>query len=226
MRAIKEAPSPTDVTKLRSFLGLVNYYGKFLPCVLAPLYNLLQKKKQCHWGDSQEAAFKEAKKLLTSNSLLVHLDPSKELLLAFDTSPYGLGAVLSHRDADGMEHPIAFASRSLSAAEHKYAHLDKEGLAIVFGVKKFHQYLMGRQFTICSDHKPLQHIFSETKPIPTLASARIQRWAYNVERWALSAYNYHICYKPGSENSNADVLSRLPYQTLLAQYPYQWRQSF
>ena len=112
---------------------------------------------------------------------------------------------MSHRDADGMEHPIAFDSQSLSAAERKYAHLDKEGLAIVFGVEKFHPYLMGRQFTICSDHKPLQHIFSETKPIPTLASARIQRWALT-----LSPYNYRICYKPGSENSNADVLSRLP----------------
>ena len=75
----------------------------------------------------------------------------------------------------------------------------------MFRVKKFHQYLMGRQFTICSDHKPLQHIFSETKPIPTLASAHIQRWALT-----LSAYNYRICYKPGSQNSNADVLSRLP----------------
>ena len=91
--AIKEAPSPTNVTKLRSFLGLVNYYGKFLPhlaTVLAPLYNLLQKKKQWHWGAPQEAAFKAAKQLLTSNNLLVHFDSNKELLLACDASPYGI----------------------------------------------------------------------------------------------------------------------------------------
>ena len=208
VRAIKEAPPPTNVTKLRSFLGLVNYYGKFLPnlaSVLAPLYILLQKKCSWQWGAPQETAFKEAKKLLTSNYLLVHFDPNKELLLACDASPYGLGAVLSHREVDGTEHPIAFASRSLSTAECKYAHLDKEGLAIILGVKKFHQYLIGRQFTISPDHKPLQHIFSESKPIPTLASARIQRWALT-----LSAYNFRIQYKPGNENSNADVLSRLP----------------
>ena len=107
--------------------------------------------------------------------------------------------------ADGSDQPIAFASRSLSKAEKGYAHLDKEGLAIVFGVKKFHHYLFGRKFTICSDHKPLQYIFSASRPTPSLASARIQRWVLT-----LSAYNYQIQYKPGKDNSNADVLSRLP----------------
>ena len=78
---------------------------------------------------------------------------------------------------DGSEKPAAFASRSLAPAERKYAQLDKEALAIIFDVKKFHQYLFGRRFMIYSDHKPPQHLFNETKPVPAMASARIQRWA-------------------------------------------------
>ena len=105
-----------------------------LASVVAPLYNLLQKKKHWHWETVQDTAFKEAKKLVTSDSLLVHFDVTNKLLLACDACPYGLRAVLSHWNADGTEHPIAFASRSLSAAEHKYVQLDKEGLAIIFGV--------------------------------------------------------------------------------------------
>ena len=165
-------------------------------------------------GGTTESSFCKAKRQLSSQKLLVHFDPNKEVLLSCDASPYGIGAVLSHRMPDGTEQPIAFTSRSLSKAELNYAHLDKEGLAIVYGVKKFHQYLFGRSFTICSDHKLLQHIFSQTHPIPSLASARLQRWALT-----LSAYNYHIQYKPGKDNSNADVLSRLPLPDLPSSVP-------
>ena len=178
VKAVRNAPTPTKVSQLKSFLGILAYYCKFLPnmsTVLAPLYKLLQKNVPWTWGTEQQIAFDSAKSALTSDCLLVHYDPDKELILACDASPYGVGAVLSHRLPDGSDQPISFASRSLASAERKYSQLDKEALAIVFGIKRFHQYLFGRSFTILSDHKPLQHLFAETKGIPVLASARIQR---------------------------------------------------
>ena len=208
LRAIKDAPTPRDLSQLKSFLGLLNYYGKFLPhlsSTLAPLYKMLSKEQVWHWGREQEKAFCIAKSQLTSETLLVHFDPTLQLALSCDASPYGLGAVLSHVCEDGSDKPIAYASRSLAPAEKKYSQLEKEGLAIVFGVKKFHQYLNGRKFVVHSDHKPLQFLFKEDKPVPTMASARIQRWALT-----LSAYDYRIVFRAGKENSNADGLSRLP----------------
>ena len=154
----------------------MNYYGKFLPnlsTVLAPLHFLLQKHVKWDWGKKQEASFKEAKGLLMSSQLLVHFDPERDLVLTCDASAYGIGAVLSHCWSDDREKPIYVASRSLAMAEKKYSQLEKEGPAIIFGVKKFHQFLYGRPFVIKSDHKPLQHIFGHARSVPQLASARI-----------------------------------------------------
>ena len=99
VKAITEAPAPRNVTELCSFLGLINYYGKFLPnlsSTLAPLYQLLQQNTQWQWGDSQVTAFNTAKEALQSSTPLVHYDSSKPLTLACDASPYGIEAVLSH----------------------------------------------------------------------------------------------------------------------------------
>ena len=137
VRAIKEAPPPFNVSQLRSLLGLINYYGIFfsnLAIALASLYSLLQKSHRWSWEKQQQSAFLEANKQLTVKNLLIHYDHSKKLLLACDASPYGIGAVLSHRLQNGTDQPIAFASCSLSKAERGYAHLDKEGLAIVYGI--------------------------------------------------------------------------------------------
>ena len=128
-RAIVDAPVPEDISQLKSFLGLVNYYAKFLPCLadtLAPLYKLLTKHQPWSWGADQAAAFQKAKFQLTSDVLLVHFDPSKKIALSCDASPYGIGVVLSHLQEDGSDRPIAYASRSLAPAEKNYSQIEKE----------------------------------------------------------------------------------------------------
>ena len=206
----KGSPHTSECDPIRSFLGAINYYCKFLPNLannLSPLYKLLQHRSKWTWGPEQVSAFESAKQQLVSPPLLIYFDPEKPLVLSCDTSPYGIGAILSHA-VDGSEQPVAFASRTLAKAEQNYSQLDKEALAIIFGVKRFHEYLVEHTFTIISDHKPLQYLFNEKKAIPQMASARIQRWALT-----LNAYNYNIAYKPGKQHCNADVLSRLPLET-------------
>ena len=140
VEAITNAPPPRNVSELKSYLGMINYYQKFLPnlsSVLAPLHRLLNSKTHWHWGKDQQ----QSKSFLKSSRLLVHYDDKKELILACDASENGLGAVLSHKMEDGSEHPISFASRTLTKAETNYSNLEREALAVIFGVKKFHQYL-------------------------------------------------------------------------------------
>ena len=135
----------------------------------------------------------------------MHFDDTLPLTISCDTSPYGVGAVLSHRMPNGDERPVSFASRTLTVTEKKYLQLKKEALAIIFGVRKYHQYLYGQRFELRTDHKPLMYIFSENKSIPAMASGRIQRWALT-----LGAYTYTIRFQKGSENTIADAVSRLP----------------
>ena len=211
VKAVRNAPAPQNVTQLKAYLGLLTYYSKFLPnmaTTLSPLYHLLHNNVKWQWTSTEAKAFKESKDLLTSNSLLVHYNLSRQLTLMCDASPYGVGAVLSQIDEQGVERPVAYASRTLSQAEQNYSQLEKEALALIFGTKRFHNYLYGRSFTLYTDHKPLQGLLNQSKAIPTLASARIQRWALT-----LATYQYKIVYKRGSEISNADGLSRLPLPT-------------
>ena len=135
VQAVLKAPTPRNVNELKAFLGLISYYGKFLPnlsSTLAPLYFLLRKDTRWHWSTKEETAFSEAKKLLASPRLLVHFDPSLPLTLACDASAYGIGAVLAHQTPDGTEQPIAYASRSLSKAEQNYCQLEKEALMYIW----------------------------------------------------------------------------------------------
>ena len=209
--AVRDAPVPRNVTELRSFLGLLNYYRIFLPniaTVLHPLNELLQAKRKWKWTPQCQSAFQEAKDLLTSSAVLAHYDPNLPIRLAADASAYGIGAVLSHMLPTGEEKPVAFVSRTLSSSEKNYAQLEKEALALVFGVKRFHQYLYGRKFTLLTDHKPLTTILGPKRGIPPIAAARLQRWAVQ-----LAAYTYDIEFKSTHDHGNADALSRLPLQS-------------
>ena len=180
VRAITDAPTPTNVSEVRSILGMINYYQKYLPnlsTIFAPPHSLLERGKSWKWTAEHQGSFRKFKELLKSSKLLVYYGPEKELILVCDASTYGLGAVLSHGMEDNTERPIAFASRSLSTAEKNYSQPDKEALAIVLGVKKFHQYVYGRRFTILTDHKPLERALHPDKMTPSMAAARIQQWA-------------------------------------------------
>ena len=156
--SLLNAPQPQNVSELKSFLGMLNYYHKYLNNIattLESLHHLLRKDTPWLWGNKQEKSFQQAKQLLCSTKLLVHYDPGKPLLLSCDASSYGLGAVLSHVMPDNSERPIAYTSKTLSSAERNYSQIEKEGLSVVYGIKHFHQYLYGRHFTILTDHKPL-----------------------------------------------------------------------
>ena len=208
IKAISEAPSPKNLAELRAYLGLLNYYGHFianLSTSLQPLHELLRKGVKWEWTKECEEAFQRSKSELMAGRVLVPYDEKRKLILACDASPYGVGAVISHVMDDGQERPIAFASRTLTKSERNYSQIEKEALAIVFGVRKFHKYLYGRTFHLYTDHKPLVTILGPKTAVPTLAAARMQRWAV-----ILQAYSYQVEYRPSKEHGNADALSRLP----------------
>ena len=206
--AIQEAPAPSNGQELRAFLGLVNYYGRFisqLSTITHPLHQLLKKGTRWVWSKACNKAFRLLKEKLASAEVLARYDVNLPIKLDCDASAYGIGAVLSHTYSDGSEHPIAYVSRTLSPSEGNYAQLEKEGLALVYGVKKFHKYLYGRPFTLVTDHKPLLAILGSKKNLPTLAAACLQRWAL-----FLLGYRYQLEFRPSGKHCNADGLSRLP----------------
>ena len=206
--AIRKMPPPTDVSSLRSFLGSVQFHAKFLKdlaTVLEPLYKLTKKNVQWKWENEEQTVFEKVKAMLCEETVLTHFNPSLPIGISCDASNVGIGAVLFHRYDDGSERPIYNVSKTLTDTQRKYSQIQKEALAIVFALKKFHQFLYGRKFILVTDHKPLIALFGPTKPTPALAANRLARWAL-----MLSQYEYSVEYRKTSDHSNADALSRLP----------------
>ena len=144
---------------------MINYQCEFirnLSSILQPLNQLLQGNQEFKWSPRCEEGFKEAKDSLSSSNALVLYDPSLPVILESDASQYGIGAVIFHRFPNGNERPIAYASRSLTSSEKNYSQIEKEDLAISFGVAKLYMYVFGRKFTLRTDHKqtPVENICS------------------------------------------------------------------
>lgn len=201
IEAIKNFRTPSCMEEVRSFLGLVNFVGKFIPnlaTITEPLRLLTKKNAPFQWTSNQQSAFDELKKYLTSDCVLGYYSVNDRTQLYADASPVGLGAVLVQINENGPR-IIAYASKSLSETEKRYCQTEKEALALVWAVERFHFYLFGRTFELITDHKALEVIFSpKSKPC-----ARIERWVLR-----LQSYKFKVIHKPG-KNNIADPLSRL-----------------
>ncbi|XP_058820892.1 uncharacterized protein K02A2.6-like [Topomyia yanbarensis] len=218
VQAINEMPPPTDVSGVRSFLGAINYYGKFVPSMRTlryPLDELLKADAKFEWTEKCQAAFNKFKEVLKSDLLLTHYNPALDIVVSADASSVGVGVTLSHKFPDGTLKVVQHASRALTAAEKNYSQPDREGLAIIFAVTKFHKMLFGRRFHLQTDHEPLLRIFGSKKGIPVYTSNRLQRWALT-----LLLYEFTIEYVPTAKFGNADILSRLINQHVRPEEDY------
>ena len=204
--------SPTNKEELQRFLGMATYLSKFIPNyseISAPLRVLLEKNTEWHWDTQQMQALNQLKDMATNHPTLKYFDPLKPTTISVDASSKGMGAVLLQDD-----HPIAYASKSLTPAQQNYAQIEKEMLAIVFGCHKFHDYIYGLpHISVETDHKPLESILR--KPIHA-APARLQRMIMSIQRYAIQ-----VSYKPGKELLVADTLSRSPLPDLADELEYQ-----
>ena len=201
--AVREWPVPTTRREVRAFLGLAGYYRRFVQGfskVAEPLSLLTGELVAWTWGEAQQSAFQELKDRLCSAPLLVYANPNRPYVLQTDASDCAVGAVLSQRQDEGGEQPIAFWSHKLNKAEYNYSATEKELLAIVLACEYWAGYLEGSQFPVLvrTDHQPLTWL--NTRPVVT---ARLARWVVR-----LTGYDFKIDYVKGKENVVADALSR------------------
>jgi len=197
-----DMPRPQTKKQVRSFLGAVNYYRKFIPhCaqLMAPLSDLTKKLSPniVEWNQELDKAFKELKEVLAKAPILKLPDLNKEFVIQTDASGVGIGCVLM-QNYEGVNHPVAYASRKLLEREQRYSVEERECLAIMWGIEKFDRYLFGKQFVIETDHCGLQYMREGR-----MKNARVMRWSL-----ALQNYSFKVNYIKGCNNVISDYLSR------------------
>ena len=199
---MKDWPRPSNLTAVRSFVGLCSYYRRFISdfaTVVKPLVKLTEKNTKFDWKEEQEAAWMELKHKLTSTPVLAYPDRNSTFVLDTDASDCGIGAVLS-QEIDGDERVISYGSQVLTKQERRYCVTRRELLAVVHFVKHFRHYLVGKHFVIRTDHASLRWLKSFKEP-----EGQVARWIET-----LDSYDYTLLHRPGVKHTNADALSRGP----------------
>ncbi|XP_055615045.1 uncharacterized protein K02A2.6-like [Toxorhynchites rutilus septentrionalis] len=207
VKAIINMPPPNDVPTLRSYLGAINYYGKYIRemrKLRQPLDELLKEGASFQWTDACQRSFNRFKEVLQSPLMLTHYNPRLTMVVSADASNVGIGAHIAHRFPDGSEKAVYHASRSLTPAESRYSQIEKEALGLVYAVTKFHRMIYGRHFILQTDHKPLVAIFGSKQGIPPYTANRLQRWALT-----MLLYDFKIEHISTDHFGHADILSRL-----------------
>ncbi|VDL65828.1 unnamed protein product [Nippostrongylus brasiliensis] len=203
--AIRNKLEPKSVSQSRAFLGMVTYYSAFTPTIKnlrGSLDALSKKDVRWDWSSQHRNVFERLKSALSSGLNPAHYDPRQKIVVAADACDYGIEGVISHRYPDGSEKPSAHASRSLTSAEKNYSQIEKEAFALVFTVKKFHNYVFGRRFLLLTDHRPLLAILGDKKGVPIYSANRLMRWATT-----LLGYDFDIEYVNTAKFGQADGLS-------------------
>ena len=204
IEVIKNYPIPKSVKDVRSFLGYVGYYRKFVKnfaAIASPLHALLKKENNFQWTKECQDAFEKLRTAMTTTPVLMYADMSKPFILTTDASTSAIGYVLSQIGEDGQEHPIACNGRALRTNEQQWCVSELEGLALVEAVKEYHAFLSNNKFILYTDHVSLTWL-QQIKA----KNGRLLRWSL-----LLMGYNFEIRFKSGKSNSNADALSRREY---------------
>ena len=194
--------APKNVKELQAYMGLVNYYRKFIKDfagITACMTELLKKGVKYEWSSECGNSYEKLKVILTSKPILRLPDFTKAYIIDVDSSNRAIGAVLSQIDDEGREYAVYFASRTLKKAELNYTISEKECLAVVFGLIKFRTYVFGREFKVRTDHTALKWLMTIDTPI-----SRLCRWSIFIQSFG----DFVIEYRPGKQHGNADCLSR------------------
>ena len=202
-------PEPQDVAAIQRFIGCVGFYAKFIDNfsdTAKPLRDVVTSNHY-KWTESERNAFRKLK-LTLIDGILCPFNPADEIELICDASPTAVGAVMQQNNK-----PVLYISKTLSPAERNYSQLDREGLAIVYAVRRLHKYVYGRKFTIVTDHKPLEFLFKPDGCRTSHANQRVLRWAV-----FLASYDYEIVGKRTGEIPVADMLSRIENKKHMEQF--------